>query len=172
MVKSAQVGLIQARESNISGRTGLAELTGTAQSCVSLWENGFALADVEGTELLDSSAMALVGRALAVRGECVFLIQDDGLVPCSDWGSKRSVSGMGRNRAMGFAVRRSIIRYTPRLHSTLECSNGSLPPQPRARPAVICVNEDHAGLFKRGLNRLDGGCLQLNPTLEPRDCVR
>ena len=58
--------IIQAREAYISGRSELAELTATAQSCVSLWENGFALSDVEGTDLLDSSAMALVGRALAV----------------------------------------------------------------------------------------------------------
>ena len=77
--------IIQAREAYISGRSELAELTATAQSCVSLWENGFALSDVEGTDLLDSSAMALVGRALAVRGECVLLISQFGLVPCSDW---------------------------------------------------------------------------------------
>jgi len=30
--------LIQAREAYISGRSGLAELTATAQSCISLWE--------------------------------------------------------------------------------------------------------------------------------------
>jgi len=77
--------IIAAREAYVSGRRGIAELTATAQSCVSLWEGGFALADVDGTDFLTSSAMALVGRSVALRGESVFLIRDDGLVPCSDW---------------------------------------------------------------------------------------
>lgn len=77
--------IIQAREAYISGRRGIAELTATAQSCVSLWENGFALADVTGTEMLNRSSLSLLGRSLALRGESVFLIQDDFLVPCSDW---------------------------------------------------------------------------------------
>jgi hypothetical protein len=76
--------IIAAREAYISGRRGIAELTATAQSCVSLWEGGFALAAVTGTDMLDRRTMALIGRALALRGEAVFLIRD-GLVPCSDW---------------------------------------------------------------------------------------
>lgn len=76
--------IMAARESYISGRRGVAELTATAQSCVSLWENGFALADVSGTDMLDRRAMALLARSLALRGEAVFLIRDR-LVPCSDW---------------------------------------------------------------------------------------
>ena len=78
--------LMSARESYISGRRGIAELTGTAQMCVSLWENGFALADVDGTPLLTRRHMAMAGRALALRGEAVFLIRDTGaVVPVSDW---------------------------------------------------------------------------------------
>lgn len=77
--------IIAARESYISGRRGLAELTATAQSCVSLWENGFAIADVNGTDMLPRRIMAMLGRSLALRGEVLFLIRDDGLVPCSDW---------------------------------------------------------------------------------------
>lgn len=77
--------IMQAREAYISGRRGIAELTATAQSCISLWEQGFTLADVEGTEFLDRRTLALMGRSLAIRGESVFLIRDDGLVPCSDW---------------------------------------------------------------------------------------
>lgn len=77
--------IIAARESYISGRRGLAELTATAQGCVSLWEGGFALADVSGTDLLDRRSLALIGRSAALRGEAVFLIRDEGLVPCSDW---------------------------------------------------------------------------------------
>ncbi|TPJ28021.1 phage portal protein [Mesorhizobium sp. B2-7-2] len=76
--------IIAAREAYISGRRGIAELTATSQSCVSLWENGFALAAVTGTALLDRRTLALIGRSLALRGESVFLIRD-GLVPCSDW---------------------------------------------------------------------------------------
>src|SRR2546429_3411513 len=77
--------IIAAREAFISGRRGIAELTATAQSCVSLWENGFALADVRGTDLLDRRTRALIGRSLALRGESVFLIRETGLVPASDW---------------------------------------------------------------------------------------
>jgi hypothetical protein len=77
--------IIAARESYISGRRGIAELTGTAQSCVSLWEGGLAMATVDGTDLLDRRSLALIGRSLALRGEIVLVIGDDGLVPCSDW---------------------------------------------------------------------------------------
>jgi hypothetical protein len=76
--------IMAARESYISGRSGLAELTATVQSCVSLWEHAFAGADVAGTTLLDRRAMALLARSLAFRGEAVFLIRDR-LVPASDW---------------------------------------------------------------------------------------
>lgn len=77
--------IIAAREAYISGRRGIAELTATAQSCVSLWENGMTLAEVSGTDMLDRSTLALIGRSLALRGESVFLIDGDALVPCSDW---------------------------------------------------------------------------------------
>ncbi|MBZ9710539.1 phage portal protein [Mesorhizobium sp. ESP7-2] len=76
--------IIAARESYISGRRGLAELTATSQSCISLWENGFSLAAVKGTGVLDRRTMAMLGRSLALRGEALFLIRDT-LVPCSDW---------------------------------------------------------------------------------------
>lgn len=77
--------VIAARESYISGQRGIAELTATAQSCVSLWENGFSIADVKGTDLLDPLTMALLGRSLGLRGEAVFLISETGLVPAMDW---------------------------------------------------------------------------------------
>ncbi|MCB1489028.1 MAG: phage portal protein [Bauldia sp.] len=77
--------IIAAREAYVSGRRGIAELTATAQSCVSLWEGALALADVDGSDLLDRRTLALVGRSLALRGEAVFLIREDGLVPASDW---------------------------------------------------------------------------------------
>ena len=76
--------IIAAREAYVSGRRGIAELTATAQSCVSLWEGAFALADVSGTDLLDRRSLALTARSVALRGEAVFLIRDR-LVPCSDW---------------------------------------------------------------------------------------
>jgi hypothetical protein len=74
-----------ARESYISGASGIGELTATVQSCVSLWENAFALADVSGTNLLTRAHMALLARSLALRGEAVMLITASGLVPCADW---------------------------------------------------------------------------------------
>lgn len=77
--------IMSARESYISGRRGIAELTATAQTCISLWENGFAIADVTGAPMLTRSTMAMLARSLALRGEAVFLIDDDELIACSDW---------------------------------------------------------------------------------------
>jgi phage portal protein BeeE len=55
-----------------------------------LWEQGFALADVTGSDLLDRRSMALIARALGLRGEAVFLIEDDALIAASDWDLKTS----------------------------------------------------------------------------------
>jgi hypothetical protein len=80
---TAQV--MAARDSYISGRGGVAELTSTAQASVSLWEGGFAMADVSGTDLLTRQTMALIGRSLALRGDVVMLVGDAGLIPATDW---------------------------------------------------------------------------------------
>jgi phage portal protein BeeE len=77
--------IMAARDSYISGRRGVAELTATVQSCVSLWEGGFAMADVTGTDLLTRQDMAMIARAVALNGEAVFLITDEGLIPATDW---------------------------------------------------------------------------------------
>ena len=77
--------VLAARDAYIRGATCLAELTATVQSCVSLWESGLSIADVEGTDLLTRRTLALAARSLALRGEAVFLIRDDGLVPCHEW---------------------------------------------------------------------------------------
>jgi len=76
--------LVSARQSYIGGVSGLAELTAAVQSSVSLWEGGFSLADVRGTDLLSRQSMALTARGLALRGEAVFLIRDR-LIPATDW---------------------------------------------------------------------------------------
>lgn len=76
--------LMAAREAWISGASGLAELTGAVQASVSLWEGCLSLSDIRGTDMLDRRTMALVGRSLALRGECLFLIRDR-LIPCTDW---------------------------------------------------------------------------------------
>lgn len=87
--RAAQPGytaaLMAAREAWLSGSSGLAELTAAVQGSVSLWEAGLSLADVKGTELLDRRSMALTARALALRGECLFLIREDRLIPATDW---------------------------------------------------------------------------------------
>lgn len=80
---TAQV--MAARDSFISGRRGVAELTATVQSCISLWEGGFAMADVSGTDLLPRQTMAMIARGAALTGEAVYLITDLGLVPATDW---------------------------------------------------------------------------------------
>ncbi len=80
---TAQV--MAARESWFSGQSGLADLTSTVQSCVSLWEGAMAASDVSGSDLLDRRTMALAARSLALRGEFVALITGDGIIPASDW---------------------------------------------------------------------------------------
>lgn len=77
--------LIGLREAWISGARGLAELTGTVQAAVSLWEGGLSSADVTGTDMLDRQSLALVARSLALRGESVLWIRGDRLIPCTDW---------------------------------------------------------------------------------------
>ena len=76
--------LMAAREAWISGASGLGELTAAVQTSVSLWEAGLSLADVTGTDMLTRRDMAITARALALRGEALFLIRDR-LIPCTDW---------------------------------------------------------------------------------------
>lgn len=76
--------IMAARESWISGSTNMGELTAAVQTSVGLWEGCLSLSDVTGTDLLSRRDMALAGRALALRGEAVFLIRDR-LVPAIDW---------------------------------------------------------------------------------------
>lgn len=76
--------IIAARESWISGSRGIGELTATVQTCVSLWEHGFSMADVKGTDILSPFDLGLAARSIALRGEAVFILSD-GLTACSDW---------------------------------------------------------------------------------------
>ena len=76
--------VMAAREAYIAGRLGLGDLTATVQTCVTLWESGLSLADVQGTDLLRRHDMAIAARALALRGESLFLIRDR-LIPIIDW---------------------------------------------------------------------------------------
>jgi hypothetical protein len=77
--------MIQARTAYITGTGGKAELTATVQGAVTLWENGLSVADVTGTDLLTRRALAMAGRMLALRGESVFYVTDNALIPASDW---------------------------------------------------------------------------------------
>lgn len=77
--------ILGAREAYISGVSGIGELTASVQSAISLWEGGLSLADVQGTDLLTRHALAVAARSLALRGEAVFLIDGDALIPATDW---------------------------------------------------------------------------------------
>lgn len=77
--------MIQARTAYITGTSGRAELMATVQGAVTLWENGLSVADVDGTSLLTRRTLAMAGRMLALRGEALFYITDDMLIPVSDW---------------------------------------------------------------------------------------
>jgi hypothetical protein len=77
--------ILAARESWISGQSGLGELTATVQSCASLWENGLSMAEVKGTDYLTPQLLGMIARSLALRGEAVLYLAPDRLIPCSDW---------------------------------------------------------------------------------------
>lgn len=87
--RSAMIGytadMLAARENYLSGSRGVGELTATVQSCASLWEHGLGIGEVTGTDLLDTQSLAIIGRSMALRGEAVFLLSADSLVPVSDW---------------------------------------------------------------------------------------
>ncbi|MES1934304.1 hypothetical protein T35B1_16946 [Salinisphaera shabanensis T35B1] len=72
------------RADAIAGRRGLGELTGTVQGCVSLWEQGLSLAESSET-MLTPTVLGLAGRSLGFRGEAVFVIRGDTLIPASHW---------------------------------------------------------------------------------------
>lgn len=76
--------IMAARESWISGASGMGELTAAVQTSVGLWEGCLSLSDVTGTDMLTRRDMALAARSLALRGEAVFIIRDR-LVPAIDW---------------------------------------------------------------------------------------
>jgi len=77
--------IMAARESYIAGRRGIGELTATAQACVSLWEGGLSIAQVDGAPMLTPRTLALIARGLALRGDALFLIDGDRLLAASDW---------------------------------------------------------------------------------------
>lgn len=67
------------------GVAGIATLTATVQTCVSLWEGALSIADVTGTNALTARTLALMARQLALSGEAVFLIEGGKLLPVSDY---------------------------------------------------------------------------------------
>ncbi len=77
--------VLQARADYITGVDGVAEITGTVQGCVSLWEGGMTLANVQGTDLLNPRDLALAARSLALRGEALFVIRGDELLPVESY---------------------------------------------------------------------------------------
>lgn len=77
--------IIGARNAYITGAAGMAELTATVQSCISMWESAFAMADCSAQDLLTRRHMALIARSMALRGEVILHIDGARLVPAFDW---------------------------------------------------------------------------------------
>ena len=73
------------RADAIAGKRGIAELTATAQGCISLWEHGLSLAEVDGVTMLSPRVLSLAGRSMGLKGEAVFIIRGDRLVPACSW---------------------------------------------------------------------------------------
>ncbi len=77
--------VMSSRAGYLTGTAGVGELTGTVQSCVSLWEHALSLADVQGTTMLSRRTMGIIARSLALRGEVLLIIRGARLVFCADW---------------------------------------------------------------------------------------
>lgn len=138
--------VMDARASFIMGSSGLAELTATAQSCISLWEGAFAMADVEGTDLLDRRTMALLARSLALRGEFVGLITDRGVLPASDW-SLSTRDGIPRAYRLSIAEAGGGIGQTVLAAEVLHIRIGSDPVAPWSGTAPLVRSSLTAGLL-------------------------
>jgi phage portal protein BeeE len=121
--------IMAARASYIAGVSGIGELTSTVQTCVSLWEGGFALADVQGTDLLPRSTMAVLARSVALRGEFVGLITDRGVLPASDW-ELSTVDGVPRAYRLSIAEAGGGRGFTALAPEVLHVRIGSDPVAP------------------------------------------
>lgn len=64
--------IMSARESYISGRRGLAELTATAQTCISMWSDALSAADVSGTDPADPARHGACGPVSGAQGRGSF----------------------------------------------------------------------------------------------------
>lgn len=85
-VQGGYTGQVMAlRQDWIAGHSGIGDLTATVQAAVGLWEGALAASDVQGTDLLSRAVMAQAARSLALRGESLWYIADDGLLPVSDY---------------------------------------------------------------------------------------
>jgi len=168
--------LIQAREAYVSGRRGIAELTATAQSCVSMWEHGLSVADVEGAPTLDRLTLALIGRGLALRGEALFLIQGDELVAASDWDLR---TRNGRPSAYRLSIAeagggRSVTALADEvLHVRIACDPAApyygTAPLKRAALTAGLLNAVEAGLSEVYQNAPLGSQIVPLPDSDPAD---
>ena len=75
---------LQFRADTIIGRRNMAELTGTVQTCVSLWEHGLAQAETS-VGVLTPEILGMAGRSLGFCGEALFVMRGDRLVPAHSW---------------------------------------------------------------------------------------
>lgn len=150
--------VMAARADYIGGIDGVAELTGTVQGCVSLWEGGLSLADVESTDLLTPFHLALSARALALRGEAVFVIRDDGLLPCSDWDLSTRLS-----KPTAYRLPRGHSGCGRRALYDCPCWRGAAPADRVGhgatlhRHGTVAARTSHGGLAAHAGNRPGGG---------------
>ncbi len=77
--KSYTTMLMDAR-ADMLARDDVSELSATVQGCLSLWEQGLSIAQ-SNNPLLTPSVLALTARSLGLRGESVWVIDDDRLIP-------------------------------------------------------------------------------------------
>jgi phage portal protein BeeE len=65
-------------------RGDVSELSATVQGCLSLWEQGLSIAQPS-NPLLTPSVLALTARSLGLKGESLWVIDDDRLIPVSQF---------------------------------------------------------------------------------------
>lgn len=139
--------LVAARAEWLAGGSGVAELTSTVQSCVTLWEGAFTLADVEGTRLLTRRNLAMFARSIALRGEAVFLIQGDRLLPVTDW-DLSTRNGMPRAYRVSVSEVGGGRSFTVLAAEVLHVAVGSSPAAPWAGTSPLHRASLSAGLLQ------------------------
>lgn len=167
--------VMQLRGDYLAGHEAVAELSATAQMCISMWEQGLAVAECS-TPLLTPDVLALTARSLGARGEALWIIDDDRLVPVDTYDL---TTASGRPRAYRVTIpdvgggTTTTALAAEVLHFRIGCNastpwRGS-PPLHRAQLTTGLLNAVEATLSDTFRNAPIGSQIVAMPETSPGD---